>query len=156
MSFWPIATAALAAFHATTAQPLHAVALQSNIFVERTSVGADGHERRVLAAPSKLGEGDSVIFLVRYRNTGAAPVSNVALVSPVPRSVRIDADRPDLLVSVDGGARWGRLSDLSVRTPLGGTRRAVAEDITHIRWSPRAPIAPGEAGQLSYRGTVRQ
>lgn len=155
MFFWPVATAALAALHPVSADAGQPVALQSGVFVERVSVGPDGHEQRTLAAPAQLGQGDRVIFLVRYRNTGTTPIGNLSLVNAVPRTVRVEADRPDMLVSVDGGASWGRLSTLSVRTPLGGTRRAVSDDVTHIRWAPRSAIAPGATGQISYRGTIR-
>ncbi len=77
------------------------------------------------------------------------------MTNPVPPTVRLDAGHSDMLVSVDGGRNWGRLDALHVRTPLGGTRRAVADDITHVRWTVREPVSPGSSGQIAYRGTVR-
>ena len=56
---------------------------------------------------------------------------------------------------VDGGAHWGRMDQLWLPTPLGGTRRAVAADVTHIRWSLPQAVPPGHAGRLSYRATMR-
>jgi hypothetical protein len=58
-------------------------------------------------------------------------------------------------VSVDGGQRWGRLEELWLPTPLGGTRRAVPEDITHVRWTMPTRLSPGETARLSYRATMR-
>jgi len=38
---------------------------------------------------------------------------------------------------------------------LGGSRRAIAADITHIRWLLANEIPPGESGRLSYRLIAR-
>ena len=40
-------------------------------------------------------------------------------------------------------------------TEQDGERAASAEDITHIRWSFADSIAPGEAGEISYRGILQ-
>jgi hypothetical protein len=138
-------------FAARASQP---VRLDSNVFVEKISNDLNGRERRVLSTPGQLEQGDSLVFVLRYRNDGITPVSDFAVTNPVPQSVRIKP-RPDMQVSVDGGRNWGRLDALQVRTPLGGTRRAVADDVTHIRWTVRAPVSPGNGGQIAYRGTVR-
>ncbi|CAN5317118.1 hypothetical protein BH10PSE12_BH10PSE12_00890 [soil metagenome] len=138
-------------FAAQAAQP---VRLDSNVFVEKVSNDSGGRERRVLSAPGQLGQGDRLVFILRYRNDGMTPVSDFAVTNPVPQTVRINP-QPDMQVSVDGGRNWGRLDTLQVRTPLGGTRRATADDVTHLRWTVRAPISPGTGGQIAYRGTVR-
>lgn len=131
------------------------VMLDSQMFVERVSTDLNGRARRTLAAPSQIGAGDTLVFVVRYHNAGKAPVGGFAVTNPVPSSLRIDPARPDMRVSVDGGRNWGTLSSLYVPTPLGGTRRATAEDITHVRWQVASAIPPGSGGQISYRATVR-
>jgi hypothetical protein len=130
------------------------VRLASNVFVEKVSNDLNGRERRVLSAAGQLEQGDRLVFVVRYRNDGAMPVSDFAVTNPVPQTVRINPE-PDMLVSVDGGRRWGRLDRLQMRTPLGGTRDATADDVTHLRWTVRSPVSPGTGGQIAYRGTVR-
>ncbi len=144
----PLANPALA----QTPQP---VALSSTVFVEKVSNDLNGGERRILATPGQLGQGDKLVFVLRYRNAGPTPVSRFSVVNPVPQSVRVDTARQDMQVSVDGGRNWGRLDALTIRTPLGGTRRAIADDITHVRWTVNNPVSPGAGGQIAYRGVVR-
>lgn len=116
---------------------------------------ANGRERRMLTAPQKIGRGDRLVFVVRYRNEGTAPVGRFAVANPVPPAVRIDPAQTGMQVSVDHGRNWGRWGSLSIPTPLGGVRRATPDDITHIRWMVPQPVLPGSEGQISYRATVR-
>lgn len=152
----PIAPLLFAAgLHSAQASAQTPLRLESGVFVERLSRDINGQERRTLAAPGALGQGDRLVFVTRYRNNGPTPVSGFSFTSPVPASVRLDSVRPDMLVSVDGGAHWGRLETMTLRTPLGGTRRATADDITHVRWTISSTVAPGADGRIAYRGVVR-
>lgn len=132
-----------------------AVRLVAQTFVERVSTDINGRQRRLLAPPQEISRGDSLVFIVRYRNDGAAPVSGFAFTNPVPTALRIVPADPGMQVSVDKGRSWGRLETLVVATPLGGTRRATPDDVTHIRWNVPQPIRPGYEGRISYRATVR-
>lgn len=155
MARWFAIPLLLTAFPAPlAAQPSQSVRLESAVFVESVSRDLDGRQRRLLTTPGQLGQGDRLVFLLRYRNDGKAAVNGFAVTNPVPPSVRLDA-HPDMLVSVDGGRNWGRLDALQVRTLLGGTRRATADDVTHVRWTVRTPVSPGAGGQIVYRGAVR-
>ena len=137
-----------------------AVVLDSRAYVERVSTDLNGRARRILAPADRLAPGDRLVFVVHYRNRGDAPVSGFYVTNPVPARVQMDAMQlaaapADMQISVDGGAHWGRLDDFTIPTPLGGTRRATSEDITHVRWSVRAPVAPGNSGRIAWRGVVR-
>jgi hypothetical protein len=150
------ALAAAALLVPMTAQARQPVSLASSVFVEKIDNDASGQQRRMLSVPGQLGQGDRLVFVLRYRNDGTTPVSGFAVTNPVPQSIRLDMGaHPDMQVSVDGGRNWGRLDGLQVRTPFGGTRRATADDITHVRWTVNAPVSPGAVGQIAYRGTVR-
>ncbi len=46
-------------------------------------------------------------------------------------------------VSVDGGAHWGRLGELTVAGDDGNQRPAGIDDVTHMRWV-FARVAPSE------------
>ncbi|MGK2909751.1 MAG: hypothetical protein ACSLE1_08125 [Sphingobium sp.] len=129
--------------------------LVAQTFVERISTDGNGRERRMLMAPQQVGRGDRLVFVVRYRNEGTAPVGSFAVTNPVPPAVRIDPAQSGMQVSVDQGRNWGRLDSLFIPTPLGGVRRATPDDITHIRWMVPQPVLPGSEGQISYRATVR-
>ncbi|GBH31244.1 hypothetical protein [Sphingobium xenophagum] len=150
---WIIALSGLAAPHAASAQP--SVELDTQMFVERVTTDVNGRSRRILASADKVAPGDQLIVIVHWRNAGNAPLRDQAVVRSLPRGMQIDPTDPTMQVSVDGGAHWGRMDQLWLPTPLGGTRRAVAADVTHIRWSLPQAVPPGHAGRLSYRATMR-
>lgn len=129
--------------------------IERQMFVERVSTDVNGRARRILASPDRVDAGDQLIFVVNWRNQGAQPVRGLAVTNAIPPGMTLAEPHPTMQVSVDGGARWGRLDELWLPTPLGGVRRAGASDITHIRWIMPQEIAPGRSGRLSYRATVR-
>lgn len=131
------------------------IKVDTQLFVERVHTDINGRPRRVLASADRVAPGDQLILVVNWRNAGTQPLRGLAVTNPVPRGMQLATSDPAVLVSVDGGQRWGRLEELWLPTPLGGTRRAVPADITHIRWTMPDPISPGESGRLSYRATVR-
>lgn len=147
-----LAVAASAPAPVLAGQP---VKLDSQVYLEQVQTDINGRARRVLRAPGQLDAGDRLVFVLRYRNAGSAPVQGVALTNAVPATLRIEPDQPTMQVSVNGGRSWGRLDALVVPTPLGGTRRATAEDVTHVRWALPPTLPPGTGGQISYRAVVR-
>lgn len=147
----PLALAAMSQL--ASAQP--AISLDRQMFVERVQTDINGRARRVLASPDRLDSGDQLIFVLNWRNRGPRPVKGLALTNPVPRGATLTHADPMMQLSVDGGVRWGRLDDMWLPTPLGGTRRAVASDVTHVRLTVPQEISPGESGRFSYRATMR-
>ncbi|AMK22514.1 MULTISPECIES: hypothetical protein [unclassified Sphingobium] len=131
------------------------IRLDTQMFVERVSTDINGRARRILQSADRAGSGDQLILVVNWRNEGSRPVRNLAVTNAVPRGAQLDLSNPAMQVSVDGGAHWGRLTDFWLPTALGGTRRAIPADITHVRWTVPDEITPGESGRLSYRATVR-
>lgn len=145
-----IAASATPAFAGTSG-----VRLAAQTFVERVSTDVNGRELHVLTTPHNVVRGDKLVFIVRYRNEGHAPVDSFVVTNPVPSTLRIDPGDPSMLVSIDNGRNWGQLGTLSLPTALGGTRRATADDVTHVRWTVPQAIRPGDEGRISYRATVR-
>ncbi|MFZ2994953.1 hypothetical protein [Sphingobium sp.] len=129
--------------------------LDTQIFVERVTTDVNGRPRRLLASAGRAAPGDQLIVIVHWRNEGDRPLRALAVTRPLPRGVDIDPANPAIQVSVDNGARWGRMDQLWLPTPLGGVRRAVPADITHVRWTLPDTVEPGRAGRLSYRATMR-
>ena len=100
--------------------------------------------------------GDRLLFVLSYRNNGAAPAANFVVTNPLPPAVAFSGTedaRAD--VSVDGGHSWGKLATLQVRESDGTMRAARADDVNSIRWAFAQPIPAGEAGRLTFRGVVR-
>lgn len=138
------------------AQAAGSVALNSKVFLEKTEIDRAGRSRIVLHEPKLVTPGDTLVFIVDYRNTGTAPAGNFIVTNPVPPAIAYrGASDGTAQVSVDGGKSWGGLSALTVREPNGRVREARAEDVTHIRWALKRGVAAGAQGKLSFRGVVR-
>lgn len=151
---WLALAAGITGAQPVAAQP--AMRLDTQIFVERVSTDINGRPRRILAGVDRAAPGDTLIIVVHWRNEGREPVRDFAVTRSIPPGTSPDLSDPMLQVSVDGGVRWGRLDSFWLPTPLGGIRRAVAQDVTHIRWRLPGAVSPGQAGRLSYRTTMRQ
>jgi uncharacterized repeat protein (TIGR01451 family) len=133
-----------------------AVSLSSEVFVERVRQEANGRTSIVREAPRIVTPGDKLVFVLSYRNSGAAPATGFVVTDPIPNSVAFaGGESAGSIVSVDGGKSWGALAALRVANPDGTSRPAGQADVTHIRWTFARPIAAGASGQLSFRGIVK-
>lgn len=131
------------------------VALTSAMFVERSVPQASGPAKITLEQPKSVPPGAILVFVLNYRNQGKAPATNFTVTNPIPVGVAFDST-PDAgaSYSVDGGKLWGPLTTLRVSSKTG-SRAAIPEDVTHIRWILLKPIAVGATGKLSFRGSVK-
>ena len=129
------------------------VALTSEIFVERTVPDASGAPRVTLEAPGVVTPGDRLVFVLSYRNNGAAPASDFVVSNPIPKSVSFDGtDSPGALYSVDGGRNWGALAALRVRGADGNPRPA-----TQRRRHRRAmALRPADSGRRRRRIEIQR
>ena len=133
-----------------------AVALDSSVFVERIIPAANGKSRTVLEEPKIVTPGDRLVFILQYRNTGTQSAKDFVVTNPMPAPVAYQGTSDTVAqVSVDGGKTFASLASLRVREVDGTTRAARPEDVTHVRWALREPIAAGAQGKLSFRGIVR-
>jgi uncharacterized repeat protein (TIGR01451 family) len=132
------------------------VSLSSQVFVEKTVKDAKGEPKTVREKPAIVTPGDRLVFVLNYQNQGATPATGFTVTNPIPGEVSFAAaEGSDAQLSVDGGKSWGQLPSLKVALPDGTSRAAAPADVTHIRWSLSQPIAAGNGGQLSFRGTVK-
>lgn len=131
------------------------VTLSGDVKAVETTVDSEGNETTQLVTPDVIVPGDRLIFGTDYANNGAEPVENFVVTNPLPSAVRLAPDAAaDLTVSVDGGASWGTLAELSVTAEDGTSRTATHSDVTHVRWT-LATIAPGDSGRLEYPAIIR-
>ncbi|MFM9828657.1 MAG: hypothetical protein ACKVOB_07925 [Sphingomonas sp.] len=144
---------AFSAFGLVAAAP-QPVTLISKAFVEHV-VEREGTKKIELTEPGRVFPGDRMVFETAYRNSGKVPVSQFVVINAVPPQIAFSGDASDgAVVSVDGGRRYGRLSDLRITTPSGTTRAAQPVDVTHIRWTIPV-ITSGASGAVRYHGNVR-
>lgn len=132
------------------------VALDSEVFVERSVEQDDGAVTVTLEEPTRVVPGDNLTFVLTYENTGAEAADNFVVTNPMPEAVLfVEAVDGGAVYSVDGGTVFGALNDLRVAGEDGAERPAQAVDVTHIRWTLTEPIPAGASGQLKFRGVVR-
>jgi uncharacterized repeat protein (TIGR01451 family) len=147
--------ALIAAMAPAAAWAADTVSLSSEVFVERVKQEA-GQSRVVQEPPTVVTPGDKLVFILSYRNDGAAPASGFVVTNPLPEAVSFTGEETaGAVVSVDGGKSWGQLARLKVPGADGQPRAATPGDVTHIRWAFAQPIGAGTAGKLSFRGVVK-
>lgn len=135
------------------AEPLE---LRSDVFVEKQVKHADGSKAFVLEQPKTVLPGDSLVFVVKYKNVGSQAASNFTVTNPLPRAVAFNGTSDGTeLVSVDGGKAWGQLGTLRMPAEGGKTRAAAMTDVTHIKWNLNQTLTAGAEGKLMFRGIVR-
>lgn len=132
------------------------VALDSEVFVERSEEHADGNVTVTLEEPTRVVPGDNLLFVLTYENTGAEAAENFVVTNPMPEAVFfVEEIDGGAVYSVDGGSVFGPLTELRIASEGGVERDAQAADVTHIRWTLTEPIPAGASGQLKFRGIVR-
>lgn len=143
-------------FVSTAAMAADKVALASKVFVERQVTAADGKQKIVREDPKLVTPGEKLLFILDYKNEGAAPADKFVVTNPIPSSVTfVASDAAGADYSVDGGKSWGSLASLKVKAADGSLRPANASDVTHVRWVFAKAIPVGGTGSLSFRGVVR-
>ncbi len=142
--------------NSTIAMAASAVQLSSDVFVEKTVRHTDGSVAKILEEPKMVTPGDHLVFVVKYKNTGAAPAEKFVVTNPLPSAVAFNGTSDGLeMVSIDGGKSWGFLSSTIVKNAAGEERPALMSDVTHIRWNLNRPLASGSEGKLVFREIVR-
>lgn len=156
MTFRHAIYAALLAAAATPALAAP-VQLTTRIMKEQRWLAADGAPSVRLVPAARAVPGDRLVYILTYRNGGAAPVADLVLDNPLPPSVAYRAPAagsPAPEVSVDG-ARFGPLATLTTRLPQGGSRAAGPDDVRHLRWRVAGPLPAGAQGQVSFNATLK-
>lgn len=122
--------------------------------VQLVQPAEEGGEPRLVEAEGVV-PGDTLVFTTSYRNEGRSTVTDFVIVNPVPADLVLSEEAArQTEVSVDGGAKWGRLGDLTVFDENSEERPATIEDITHMRWA-FAAVPPAGVGQVRFSARVR-
>lgn len=146
-----IAAATVAVAAPALAGPL---TVTSDVRVEKKVAAADGTTRVVLEKPTKVVPGDTVVFVMRYANTGTQPIANLVLANPVPKGIAYRAPAagsPAPELSTDG-SRFGELNSLRA---AGGSRAATLDDVTDVRWRLTNAVPAGGKGELAFRAVLK-
>lgn len=145
---------------ASTAVPAFALEAEQRVLKEVTVTQADGTEKKSYVKADLVTPGTTVVYALVFRNDQSAPANDIVLVMPVPAEIAyVEGSATNRTASADfsadGGNTYTSRERLSVRESDGSVRAAVADDITHVRWSVADAVMPGETGQLWFRGVLR-
>jgi uncharacterized repeat protein (TIGR01451 family) len=125
--------------------------------VETTVVLPDGKKevRRQLA--SKVEPGKTVIYTTRLHNKGKDAATNLNLVAPVPAHTTLVENalfgEASATFSIDQGKSFGQLAQLVIDRD-GRQRPARLSDVTHLKWQPEKPLAPGAVLEIGFKVQV--
>lgn len=147
--------------------PPHAVfaedsALVGTVAAFRIIEDTDGTEAFVPA--EKAHPKDVIEYRLTYRNTSDAPITNVAIIDPVPAGMQFvpksatDGEAVRAEYSIDHGATYHSWPVMRlVRTPDGRRiqRAATPDMITHIRWMVAQQLEPAKEITVTYRASVQ-
>ncbi len=152
-----LASAALVwSSHAGAADALQ---LTNEVFQEIEIKNPDGKIDRKIVPAAKVVPGTEVLYVITYKNDGDQAAEKVIVTNPVPKeleyvSAASIAGESAAEVSVDGGKNYGALSRLTVTGADGKSRPATSSDVTHVRWSLKSVVKPGEEGKVSFRAKL--
>lgn len=146
---------------AAWAQQKGSIELRSIAEVELTETNAKGEKevKRVDTAKARVVPGDVVIFSTYYTNISGKPAENVMITNPVPEHMlymdrSAEGKGTTIEFSVNGGKSYSTPDKLSVTDASGKSRKAVASDYTHIKWTVSKPVAPGGKGDVSFKAKL--
>lgn len=135
------------------------IELKSVAETEESYTDANGQPavRRVPAA--KVVPGTQVIWTLSATNVCSNAADKVFIDNPVPEHMSLLADSvrgagADVSYSLNGKS-FGQPESLQVTAADGTTRQARSDEYTHIRWTFRNSIGPGQLAAASFRATVR-
>lgn len=129
--------------------------LTSAVFKEVETRGPDGRATMALKPAARVTPGEQVVYVLTYRNGGEKPAEGVVVTNPLAENLvyagPADAQPPQ--VSVDGQT-FGSLASLT-KTTAGVAAKAVAADVTTLRWTLAQPVPAGAEVRLSFRARLK-
>jgi len=132
--------------------------LEVTIVAERL-IASEADQSIAFAPAANMRLGEQIYYTLRVRNVSEQPIANAIIEHPIPRNTRYvgaaQGPAASISVSVDGGKNYGELRQLVMSTSPGATRRAAAEDCTHLRFRLRYPLLPGATALLRFRAEFR-
>ena len=141
--------------------PAYASGLTATQSVQRMVVMEDtnGGEKVVFVAAETVAPGDRIFYSINYVNDGDIPAANVQFIMPVPVEIAYVENSATgsgarVAFSADGGKTFAPRGDLSI-TVDGQARTALANEISHIRWTFSGDIAAGANGDVGYLGLLK-
>lgn len=127
--------------------------------VELEVKDADGKVEKKRSPVQNAIPGTVIFYTSTFKNISAKPAGNIVITNPIPANTTLVAASPygegmDITYSADGAKTWAAADKLKVKGADGKERAAGLTDITHVKWSPKADLAPGKVGEAGFRVVV--
>ncbi|MBN2061089.1 MAG: DUF11 domain-containing protein [Deltaproteobacteria bacterium] len=111
----------------------------------------------------KTGPGDILVFTINYLNRGKTDAVDAAIVNPIPQGVvyvleSAGGKDAEVMCSVDNAVSWHKPPVMiRVKNAEGKeeVKPAPAESYTHVRWTIKKTVPPGQSGRVSFKVSVR-
>ena len=127
--------------------------------VEIETKTAEGKVEKKRSPVQKAVPGTVIFYTSTFKNISAKPAGNVVVTNPIPANTTLVASSAygegmDISYSADGAKTWATADKLKAKGADGKERPAGLSDITHVKWSPKADLAPGKVGEAGFRVVV--
>ena len=123
----------------------------------------DGKVEIKMIPLDKVNPGDIVVYTITYRTAGKGAVVDAVIIDPIPRGVvclpdTAEGKDAEIMYSIDNSHSWQRPPITMQSKKPDGTieyKTVPADRYTHIKWVIKKPVLPGQAGQVSFKVTVK-
>lgn len=145
---------------ATNAHGAEGLTMELTAVKRTVAVDADGRSKESFAPVATIVPGEEIVYTVQCENRGSASTSGAIVTLPIPPETRFvagSADQPDtdVVYSVDRGATFSRLEDLTITNAAGAVRPAQSGDVTAVRWTLLGELASGQKRRTQCRAVLR-
>ncbi|MEK7285953.1 MAG: hypothetical protein AAB035_01460 [Nitrospirota bacterium] len=158
LAFWILGLCIL--FVETRADAKGNLDLVNEVFQEVIVVNEKGKPEIKQVPVTTSAPGSEMIYKITYRNMGDKPLENVVIHNPLAADLiykdqSAQGDGTTILVSVDGGKKYGDIGELTIPTQDGESRPAKASDVTHLQFNLSKKIQPAESGTVTFRAILK-
>jgi uncharacterized repeat protein (TIGR01451 family) len=130
---------------------------------KEVKVKKDGKVETKRIPVEKANPGDVVVYTITYSNTGKGSLVDAVIINPVPQGVVYMLDSAEgkdaeIKASIDNGRSWQKPPATVLMKNADGTETAKpagAERYTHLQWTVKKPLAPGQSGRVSFKVNVK-
>ena len=102
--------------------------------------------------------GEKIVYVLAYTNDKVEPADDIVLTMPIPPDVTYmegSAETKTAKLEYSAGDGFNARDAVMVIGDDGAMRTARAEELTHVRWTVIAAVAPGQSGELSFKAALK-
>ena len=118
-----------------------------------------GEELTSYVEPATAVPGNTMMYTITFENIGDKSVSNIVINDPLPNNSKYIANSAEgknttITFSADG-EKFDVPSKIKLKDASGKIWTASADKYTHIRWTYKKNLQPGEIGKVTFKTKIR-